>query len=223
MRIMLLGSPGAGKGTQAQFICEQFRIPQISTGDMLRAEIASGSELGQQVKSVLDSGNLVSDDLMIQIVKNRLVQNDCQKGFLLDGFPRTIAQAEALEEASISLDVVLVINLEDEVIVKRLSGRRVHQGSGRIYHVEHNPPKREGLDDVTGEPLSQREDDHEEVVRKRLGLYHELTQPLIAFYKNLEKKSDVKVLDIDAHGSVEEVTKRIFSELSSHHAMQRTA
>ncbi len=185
MRIILLGAPGAGKGTQAQFIMEKYGIPQISTGDMLRAAVKAGTPLGLQAKDVMASGGLVSDDLIIALVKDRIAQDDCAKGFLFDGFPRTIPQAEALQDAGVAIDHVLEIDVDDEEIVKRMSGRRVHPASGRTYHVIYNPPKVEGKDDVTGEELIQREDDLEETVRKRLSVYHDQTKPLVGFYQQL--------------------------------------
>ena len=184
MRVILLGPPGAGKGTQAQFICEHYAIPQISTGDMLRAAVKAESELGLQVKEVMTSGGLVSDEIIIALVKERIKEADCVNGFLFDGFPRTIPQAEALQEAGVTIDKVLEIAVADEEIVSRMSGRRVHEASGRTYHVVNNPPKQEGVDDVTGEPLVQREDDQEDTVRKRLSVYHEQTKPLVNFYKS---------------------------------------
>ncbi len=190
MRVILLGPPGAGKGTQAQFIMEAFDIPQISTGDMLRAAVKAGNELGQKVKSVMESGGLVSDEIIIALVKERIQQEDCANGFLFDGFPRTIPQAEALLNAGVAIDYILEIQVDDEEIVKRLSGRRVHEGSGRVYHVVYNPPKVEGRDDETGEPLVQREDDREATIRKRLSVYHEQTELLVGFYKNLAEKSE---------------------------------
>ncbi|PWV81647.1 adenylate kinase [Halomonas sp. A11-A] len=183
MRLILLGAPGAGKGTQAQFICERFNIPQISTGDMLRAAVKEGSELGVKVKEIMTSGGLVSDDVIIALVKERIAQPDCENGFLFDGFPRTLPQADAMKEAGVKLDHVLEIAVEDEEIVKRLAGRRVHPGSGRVYHVEYNPPKEEGKDDVTGEALIQRDDDRESTVRNRLAVYHEQTAPLVDYYQ----------------------------------------
>lgn len=189
MRLILLGPPGAGKGTQAKGICEAFGIPQISTGDMLRAAVAEGTPLGKAAEKVMSAGKLVSDDIMIGLVKERIVQPDCENGFLFDGFPRTIPQAEALQQAEVALDYVLEISVDDEVIVKRVSGRRVHQGSGRIYHVTYNPPKQDGVDDLTGEPLLQREDDQEETVRARLNIYHEQTEPLVAFYRDMNEKN----------------------------------
>ncbi|WP_370291734.1 adenylate kinase, partial [Thalassolituus sp.] len=178
MRVILLGAPGAGKGTQAQFICEKFSIPQISTGDMLRAAVAAESELGLKVKEIMETGGLVSDEIIIGLVKERIQQDDCVNGFLFDGFPRTIPQAEAMLEAGVAIDHVIEIDVADEEIVKRLSGRRVHQGSGRVYHVVYNPPKTEGKDDETGEDLIQRDDDQEDTVRKRLAIYHDQTAPL---------------------------------------------
>lgn len=196
MRIILLGAPGAGKGTQAQFITEKFGIPQISTGDMLRAAVKAGTELGKQVEQVMASGGLVTDEIIIALVKERISEDDCQNGFLFDGFPRTIPQAQALVDAEVDIDVVLEIDVDDEEIVKRMSGRRVHLDSGRVYHVDYNPPKEAGKDDVTGEDLVQREDDQEETVRKRLAVYHEQTKPLVDFYTKLQ----------DAGGKVEVVS-----------------
>lgn len=183
MRIILLGAPGAGKGTQAQTIMDKLGIPQISTGDMLRAAVKAGSPLGLKVKGIMDSGGLVSDDIIIDLVKERIAQPDCKKGFLFDGFPRTLPQAQALMDAGVKIDRVIEIDVPDQEIISRLSGRRVHPASGRVYHTEHNPPKQPGLDDVTSEPLVQREDDKEETVRKRLAVYHEQTKPLVTFYK----------------------------------------
>lgn len=186
MRIILLGAPGAGKGTQAQFLCEQFGIPQISTGDMLRAAVAAGTELGRQAKAIMDSGGLVSDDIIIGLVKDRLEQPDCAPGCLFDGFPRTIPQAQAMVDANIAVDHVVEIAVDDEEIVGRLSGRRVHPASGRVYHILHNPPAVEGIDDVSGEALIQRDDDREETVRKRLDVYQQQTRPLVDFYSALD-------------------------------------
>lgn len=215
MRVILLGAPGAGKGTQAQFICQRFGIPQISTGDMLRAAIKAGTELGKQVKEVMDSGGLVSDELIIGLIRERIAQDDCAKGFLLDGFPRTIPQAEALVDAQVSIDHVLEIAVEDEEIVGRISGRRVHPGSGRTYHLQHNPPKVAGQDDVTGEELIQREDDKEETVRKRLQVYHTQTKPLVDFYQTLSAAKGVpKCSRVEGVGSVEEITARVLAALS---------
>ncbi|MEK9654562.1 MAG: adenylate kinase [Halieaceae bacterium] len=189
MRIILLGPPGAGKGTQAQFICQRFAIPQISTGDMLRAAVAAGTELGRQAKAIMDDGGLVSDDIIIALVKERLTEADCAQGCLFDGFPRTIVQAQAMIDEQIAIDHVLEIAVSDEEIIKRLSGRRVHPGSGRVYHIDHNPPVQAGRDDETGEALVQRDDDLEETVRKRLGVYHEQTRPLVDFYQGVVRRS----------------------------------
>ena len=210
MRIILLGPPGAGKGTQAQFICQQFEIPQISTGDMLRAAVAAGSELGRQAKAIMDAGGLVSDDIIIALVKERLTDPDCERGCLFDGFPRTIVQAQAMIDERIAIDYILEIAVPDEEIIKRLSGRRVHPGSGRVYHVDHNPPQRSGMDDETGEPLLQRDDDKEETVRKRLGVYHEQTRPLVDFYRNADAASYRRV---DGVGGVDEIAQSILSVL----------
>lgn len=209
MRIILLGAPGAGKGTQAQFLMKTFGIPQISTGDMLRAAIKAGTELGQQAKAVMDAGKLVSDDIMIGLVKERIAQPDCQNGFLLDGFPRTIPQADAMQEAGIDVDVVLEFAVPDDVIVDRMSGRRVHPGSGRVYHVEHNPPKQEGKDDVTGEDLIIRDDDKEETVRKRLAIYHEQTEPLVAYYRTLAEQGKTAFHKVDGTRNVETISKEL--------------
>lgn len=211
MQIILLGAPGAGKGTQAKFLCEHFNIPQISTGDMLRAAVAAGTELGKQAKAVMDTGGLVSDELIIGLVQDRLRQPDCANGCLFDGFPRTIPQAQSMVEAGIVVDHVIEIDVDDEEIVGRLSGRRVHPGSGRIYHVMHNPPKVEGIDDVTGEPLIQRDDDKEGTVRKRLEVYKQQTQPLVDFYKALEGPRYHRVMGV---GSVEEITAQIQKSLA---------
>jgi len=212
MRIILLGAPGAGKGTQAQFLCEQFGIPQISTGDMLRAAVAEGSELGLQAKSLMDSGGLVSDELIINLVKARLLQPDCEAGCLFDGFPRTIPQAQAMVDANIAVDHVIEIAVDDEEIVGRLSGRRVHPASGRIYHVVHNPPVEDGKDDVTGEPLMQRDDDQEETVRKRLSVYQQQTRPLVDFYRELDGP---RYHRIDGVGSVDDISAAIKNTLLS--------
>ena len=190
MRLMLLGGPGAGKGTQALRLTKHFGIPQISTGDMLRASIAAGSELGLSAKKIMDSGQLVSDDIIIGLVKERLQQPDCCAGFLLDGFPRTIPQAAALKEAGIGIDHVIEIAVDDEEIVKRISGRRIHPLSGRVYHVHSHPPKQSGIDDETGEPLILRDDDREEIIRKRLGVYHDQTEPLIDYYQTWARQKD---------------------------------
>lgn len=215
MRIILLGAPGAGKGTQAKFIMESFNIPQISTGDMLRAAIKAGSPLGLQVKDVMDSGGLVSDDLIISLVKERISQDDCKNGFLFDGFPRTIPQAQALAEANVVIDHVLEFHVDDEEIVTRLSGRRMHADSGRIYHTVYNPPKVAGVDDVTGEPLIQRSDDLEETVRKRLAVYHEQTEPLVKFYRDLSTSAaeGPKCTRVVGVGPLEEVRQQVFKAL----------
>lgn len=206
MRIILLGAPGAGKGTQAEYLRETYGIPQISTGDMLRAAVKAGTALGKQAESIMKSGGLVSDEIIIGLIKDRIVQPDCVNGFLFDGFPRTIPQAQALVDAGISIDVVLEIDVPDEEIIRRLSGRRVHQASGRIYHIENKPPKVANVDDVTGEPLIQRDDDREETVRKRLEVYHRQTKPLVDFYKNAaaEKKS-LRFLTMSGVGSIVDI------------------
>ena len=210
MRIILLGAPGAGKGTQAQFITTELGIPQISTGDMLRAAVKAGSPLGKKVESVMNSGGLVTDEIIIDLVKERIAQDDCANGFLFDGFPRTIPQAQAMVDAGIDIDRVIEIRVEDEEIVSRLSGRRVHPGSGRVYHNQHNPPRQPDLDDETGEALVQREDDREETVRKRLAVYHEQTQQLVAFYESLEEKgTGVKFVSIDGQDDVQQIRERL--------------
>jgi len=214
MRVILLGAPGAGKGTQARFITEQFGIPQISTGDMLRAAVKAETPLGLQVKDVMAKGGLVSDDIIIALIQERLAQADCVKGFLLDGFPRTIPQAEALKQAGVVLDQVLEIAVEDEEIVQRLSGRRVHSGSGRVYHIQHNPPKEAGKDDETGEALIQREDDQEETIRKRLAIYHDQTKPLVDFYQNLgAAEGKPGYTCIEGIGSVDQIAAKVLSAL----------
>jgi adenylate kinase len=210
VRLILLGPPGAGKGTQAKFICEKFGIPQISTGDMLRAEIKAGSALGKEAKKVMDAGHLVSDQLIVEMVKKRLKKPDCKAGYLFDGFPRTIPQAEAMEKAGVPVDYVLEIDVPDDEIIARMSGRRVHPASGRVYHVRFNPPKVEGQDDATGEPLVQRDDDKEETVRKRLEVYRKQTRPLIEHYR----QRPVKYRRISGRGSVDEVTARTLAALS---------
>lgn len=214
MRIILLGAPGAGKGTQAKFIMGSYGIPQISTGDMLRAAVKAESPLGLQVKDIMASGGLVSDDIIISLVKERISQDDCKNGFLFDGFPRTIPQAEALLAAGVEIDHVLEISVDDEEIVRRLSGRRVHPDSGRIYHNVYNPPKVADVDDVTDEPLIQREDDKEGTVRKRLAVYHEQTEPLVNFYKGLsEAKGRPHCAKVKGVGSMEEIKSKIFEVL----------
>ena len=215
MRVILLGAPGAGKGTQAKFITEKFGIPQISTGDMLRAAVKAGTELGLIAKGVMDSGGLVSDDLIINLVKERIAQPDCVNGFLFDGFPRTIPQAEALVKAGVELDHVLEIAVEDEEIVQRIAGRRVHEASGRVYHTIYNPPKVEGKDDVTGEDLVQRKDDTEETVRHRLSVYHSQTKPLVDFYQKLAAaQGKPKYSHVEGVGSVESITAKVLEALS---------
>lgn len=216
MRIILLGAPGAGKGTQAQFITEQYDIPQISTGDMLRAAVKAGTELGLKARGIMESGGLVSDDIIIGLVKQRIEESDCANGFLFDGFPRTIPQAEALRNAGVRIDYVIEIDVADEEIVKRLSGRRVHPPSGRVYHVVYNPPKEEGVDDVTGETLVQRDDDTEETVRKRLSVYHEQTKPLVSYYTKWAEedfRSAPQYKRVNGLGSVEEIRNQITSSL----------
>lgn len=216
MRLILLGAPGAGKGTQAALITAHYNIPQISTGDMLRAAVKAGTPLGLAAKKIMDAGELVSDDIIIGLVKERLQQPDCKNGFLFDGFPRTIPQAEALKEAGIPIDYVLEIAVPDEAILERMSGRRVHLPSGRSYHVKFNPPKVEGKDDVTGEDLIQRDDDKEETVKKRLQVYHNQTEALVGFYQKLaaEGQSNTKYVKVDGIGDVKEVNRRIIDALS---------
>jgi adenylate kinase len=214
MRIVLLGAPGAGKGTQAQFLMAKFGIPQISTGDMLRAAIKAGSELGIKAKAVMDSGQLVSDELIIGLVKERVAEEDCKAGFLLDGFPRTIPQADAMKESGIAVDHVLEFDVPDEVIVERMAGRRVHSGSGRVYHLVYNPPKVEGKDDVTGDDLSIRPDDEEATVRKRLAIYHEQTKPLVDFYQSEAELGNCSYLTIDGTQAVEKVNELLSAQLA---------
>lgn len=211
MRIILLGSPGSGKGTQAQFITEKYAIPQISTGDMLRAAVREGTTLGMEAKKVMDAGGLVSDAIILGLIKERIAQNDCVNGFLLDGFPRTIVQAEGLEAMGVTIDTVIEIVVSDDEIIKRMAGRRVHVASGRTYHIEFNPPKVQNTDDLTGEPLLQRDDDKEETVRKRLNVYHEQTKPLVGYYSAADKP--VKFASITGVGSVEEITQKVFAVL----------
>ncbi len=216
MRIILLGGPGAGKGTQANFIKERYAIPQISTGDMLRAAVKEGTPLGIEAKKVMDAGGLVSDDIILGLVKERIAEPDCANGFLFDGFPRTLAQAEALKDEDIGIDAVVEIDVDDNEIIRRMSGRRLHLASGRTYHVTFNPPKVEGKDDVTGEDLIQRDDDKEETVRKRLAVYHDQTAPLINYYSKWAakgKKKSPKYIKIEGVGKVEEIRDRIFAAL----------
>lgn len=209
MRIILLGAPGAGKGTQAQFIMHKYGIPQISTGDMLRTAVKAKTPLGLQAKELMDAGKLVTDELVIALVKERIAQPDCKNGFLLDGFPRTVPQADAMKAAGINVDYVLEFDVPNEVIIDRMSGRRVHSASGRVYHVKYNPPKQEGIDDITGEPLTTRKDDHEDIVKKRLVEYHELTKPLISYYQNEKQAGNTEYFRIDGTQPVEEVTKEL--------------
>lgn len=216
MRVILLGPPGAGKGTQAAFIAQKLNIPQISTGDMLRAAVKAGTPLGQEAKKVMDAGGLVSDSLIIGLVKERISQPDCQNGFLFDGFPRTIAQADALKAENIKIDAVVELQVDDEEIVRRISGRRIHPGSSRIYHIRYNPPKEAEKDDVTGEPLIQRDDDKEETVRRRLEVYHQQTRPLVDYYSSWAQQGDElapRYLAVDGLGAVDEVQQRIMSGL----------
>ncbi|MGH8501012.1 MAG: adenylate kinase [Gammaproteobacteria bacterium] len=218
MRIILLGGPGAGKGTQATYIKERYGIPQISTGDMLRAAVKAGTPMGLAAKKVMDAGGLVSDDIILGLVKERVAQPDAANGFLFDGFPRNIAQAQALEDEAIGIDHVLEIGVDDQEIIKRLSGRRVHPGSGRVYHVLFNPPKVEGKDDVTGEALIQRDDDREDTVRKRLAVYHEQTEPLLEYYANhaaSRARNAPRYTRIEGTGQVEDIRDRIFAVLDS--------
>ena len=217
MRLILLGAPGAGKGTQAAVICQKYGIPQISTGDMLRAAVKAGTPLGVEAKKVMDAGALVSDDIIIGLVKERIARPDCANGFLFDGFPRTIPQAEAMKGAGVKLDVVLEIDVPDSAIIERMSGRRVHAASGRTYHVKFNPPKVAGQDDVTGEPLIQRDDDKEETVRKRLAVYQAQTRPLVDYYARWAKTGDKdapRYRRISGEGSVEQITARAFEALA---------
>ncbi len=216
MRIILLGAPGAGKGTQAQYITEKYGIPQISTGDMLRAAVKAGTPLGIKAKEVMDAGQLVSDEIIIGLVKERIAQDDCANGFLFDGFPRTIPQADALKDAGVKIDAVVEIDVADEEIIKRMSGRRVHPGSGRTYHVVFNPPKVEGKDDVTGEDLIQRDDDQEDTVRARLKVYHDQTAPLVNYYKGWAQEDAAAAplyVYIPGVGSVEDIRDSIFAAL----------
>jgi adenylate kinase len=216
MRVILLGGPGAGKGTQAGFIKEHFDIPQISTGDMLRGHVKAGTELGKAAKKIMDEGGLVSDDIIMGMVKERITEDDCKNGFLFDGFPRTLAQADALKDAEVFVDAVVEIDVPDEEIIKRMSGRRVHLASGRTYHVVFNPPKEEGKDDVTGEPLIQRDDDQEETVKARLKVYHDQTEPLIAYYSKWAEEGGTgapRYIKVNGIGSVDAIRDEIISGL----------
>ncbi|MEJ2154695.1 MAG: adenylate kinase [Desulfobacteraceae bacterium] len=216
MRLILLGGPGAGKGTQANYIKEKYQIPQISTGDMLRAAVKAGTDLGMKAKEYMDSGGLVPDEVIIGLVKERIEEADCAKGFLFDGFPRTIPQADAMKEAGVAIDAVVEIDVPDQEIIKRMSGRRAHLASGRTYHIIYNPPKIEGKDDVTGEPLVQRDDDKEEVVKKRLDVYHAQTEPLVEYYKKWAATGAAgapKHIRIEGVGKVEEIRDQIYSQL----------
>lgn len=216
MRVILLGGPGAGKGTQANYIKDKYSIPQISTGDMLRAHVKAGTELGLAAKKIMDEGGLVSDDIIMGMVKERIKEDDCANGYLFDGFPRTIPQADAMKEAGIAIDAVVEIDVPDEEIIKRMSGRRVHLESGRTYHIIYNPPKVEGKDDVTGEDLIQRDDDQEETVKARLKVYHDQTEPLITYYTDYSNSGDAgapKYVKIDGLGKVDEIRDNIFAGL----------
>jgi adenylate kinase len=218
MKLILLGAPGAGKGTQAAFLCQKYGIPQISTGDMLRAAVKAGTEMGLAAKKVMDAGGLVSDEIIIGLVKERIAQADCANGFLFDGFPRTIPQADAMKAAGVKIDTVLEIDVPDEAIIERMSGRRVHVASGRTYHVKYNPPKTAGVDDVTGEALIQRDDDQEETVRKRLQIYHDQTKPLVNYYSTWAATGDAaapQCRKISGTGTVDEITTRALQALSS--------
>ena len=215
MRVILLGAPGSGKGTQAQAITERYGIPQISTGDMLRAAVREGTELGVQAKKIMDQGLLVSDEIILGLIKERIKDPDCEKGFLLDGFPRTIAQADGLELMGIGIDHVIEFQVDDEEIVQRMSGRRVHLASGRSYHIRFNPPRVDGLDDVTGEPLIQRDDDSEATVRKRLAVYHDQTLPLVSYYQKKAAEGRLEFTSINGIGEVETITSRLLEALAS--------
>ncbi len=217
MKIILLGAPGAGKGTQAQYIKEHYKIPQISTGDMLRAAVKAQTPLGLEAKAVMDAGQLVSDDIIMGLVKERLAEPDCQSGYLFDGFPRTLAQADAMKESGIDVDYVIEIEVDDDEIVQRLSGRRVHPASGRVYHIQHNPPKEEGKDDETGEALIQRDDDQEATIRERLKVYHDQTRPLVEYYHTYAEQSESApvCIKVSGVGGLEAVRDAIFSALQA--------
>lgn len=213
MRVILLGAPGSGKGTQAQAITEKFGIPQISTGDMLRAAVREGTPLGLEAKKIMDAGLLVSDEIILGLIQERIKADDCRNGFLLDGFPRTIAQADGLQKMGIGIDHVIEFEVDDEEIVQRMSGRRVHPASGRTYHIVFNPPKRDGVDDATGEPLIQRDDDSEATVRKRLSVYHEQTKPLVGYYQEMAAQGSVRFASMNGIGNVESITERLLGLL----------
>ena len=218
IRVILLGGPGAGKGTQANYIKEHFGIPQISTGDMLRNAVKAGTELGKMAKEIMDSGGLVSDDIIINLVKERIAEQDCARGFLFDGFPRTIPQADAMKAAGVQIDYVVEIDVDDNVIIQRMSGRRIHPASGRTYHIDFNPPKVEGIDDVTGEPLIQRDDDKVETVKKRLAVYHEQTEPLIDYYSRCapgHAGNAPRYIKINGVGTVEAIRDQILSAIAA--------
>ncbi len=218
MRLILLGGPGAGKGTQANYIKDKYSIPQISTGDMLRAAVKAGTDLGKEAKGYMDAGGLVPDEVIIGLVKERIKEQDCEQGFLFDGFPRTIPQADAMKDAGVPIDAVVDIHVPDEEIIKRMSGRRAHLASGRTYHVIFNPPKVEGKDDATGEPLVQRDDDKEEVVKKRLDVYHDQTEPLIDYYKKWEATGEAgapQYIRVEGVGKVEEIRDKVFAGLDA--------
>ena len=215
MRIILLGGPGSGKGTQAGFLTRHFGIPQVSSGDMLRAAVREGTALGRKAKGIMDAGELVPDDLIVAMIEERLDRSDCAEGFVLDGFPRTIPQAEALRNAGVVVDTVIEIAVDDEEIVLRMGGRRVHPASGRVYHVVHNPPRVEGRDDETGEDLIQRDDDREETVRTRLAVYREQTEPLVDFYRGLAERGELRYARVDGTGEVEEVRARAIEAVRS--------
>lgn len=218
MKIILLGMPGAGKGTQARFLIEKYGIPQVSTGDMLRAEIKAGTVLGRKAQTYMDRGELVPDQLVIELVKQRVKQPDCARGFIIDGFPRTVVQAEALRDAGIDIDCVVEIEVDDDEILRRMTGRRVHPASGRTYHIEFNPPRTPGKDDVTGEPLIQRPDDNEETVRRRIALYHSLTKPLVAHYMKWRERGEPLAplyVNIYGKGSIEHIRDKLFAALAA--------
>ena len=217
MKLILLGAPGVGKGTQAQFLVEKYGIPQISTGDMLREAVREGTELGKKVKAVMDSGALVTDEIILDLVKERIAKPDCENGFLFDGFPRTIPQAEALVERNIEIDCVIEISVPDEEIISRLSGRRVHESSGRVYHVTNNPPKVAGKDDVTGEDLIQRDDDLEDTVQERLSVYRDQTEPLVTFYKAMAEKTSLVYEAINGLGETDDIRNTIFNIIGNQH------